>query len=254
MRYVFSKLLNGNFIVIDTSEGIEHEMCLSELKSKSDIVGVSRRGKITPSSLRQMIDKYKLLERVSGQTYTLEFEYEDYAGVFVSSIDYRKGDSFSVLLPDFVTQLSKSCLSFKCDISDIIWSKNLQVIAEMSCMHTDIHSAILPNSVKVIGHHAFAKCEELESVRIPASVVELNGSAFVSCTKLREVVIEEGLTCIPSSCFDGCVSLRVLRLPSTVKELGEYCLRGCTDATVLVKQGTYAHHWCKLNKVKYSFY
>ena len=90
-------------------------------------------------------------------------------------------------------------------------------------------NSVIPadGSVGVIGDHAFAVCEGLESVVIPDGVTRIGAEAFHGCTSLREVVIPGSVTDIGWDAFRGCTSLASVTIPSGVTSIGSGAFSGC---------------------------
>ena len=100
----------------------------------------------------------------------------------------------------------------------------------------------IPNGVKMIGEHAFAK-SRIEKLEIPSSLEEIEAHAFFNCKNLKEIVIpgtvkkighdafrasalervvvQEGVESIGSSAFGSCRELRSVSLPASVRTLGD---------------------------------
>ena len=99
----------------------------------------------------------------------------------------------------------------------------------------------IPNGVKIIGEHAFAK-SRIEKLEIPSSLEEIETQAFFDCKNMKEIVIpgnvkkighdafrasalervvvQEGVESIGSSAFGSCRELRSVSLPASVRTLG----------------------------------
>ena len=65
---------------------------------------------------------------------------------------------------------------------------------------------MIPESMRVIGSHAFYRCESLERIVIPKSVEEIESYAFGECKALKEVIIE-GSPRIDEAAFENCTAL-----------------------------------------------
>lgn len=51
----------------------------------------------------------------------------------------------------------------------------------------------IPNTVKIIGYHAFEGCTGLKSINIPDSVTKLGNNIFSGCTGLKTVTLSSNL-------------------------------------------------------------
>ena len=137
-----------------------------------------------------------------------------------------------------VTQglLSSSYASYKGDInipSSVTYNDITYIVTSIgkdafsSCK--DLHSIIIPQSVKTIGEGAFANCDSLKSVTIPDSVTSIGAKAFWGCgfssfkipsnlvhigddafiyTKLEHITIPASLTNIEPNAFEYCIHLK----------------------------------------------
>ena len=82
---------------------------------------------------------------------------------------------------------------------------------------------VIPRSVEVIGHRAFAYCAGLTSVTIPDTVICIGDYAFYNCTGLTSITIPDSVFEIGSFSFAGCNGLTTLHISkSVVKVTLEY--------------------------------
>ena len=73
-------------------------------------------------------------------------------------------------------------------------------------------STIIPNTVQIIGQHAFASCLNLSEASIPNSVTTIEDYAFSNCRALTSVVIPSSVTKLYQQSFSGCSSLKSIRV------------------------------------------
>ena len=103
----------------------------------------------------------------------------------------------------------------------------------------NIKTLTLSGTVEVISHHAFAGCENLESVTFAdTSVLNPNitgtqsqlkyirDNAFENCTSLTEVIIPYSVKQIDSYAFAGCTNIKKILIPSTVEYIMQYAFNG----------------------------
>jgi len=92
------------------------------------------------------------------------------------------------------------------------------------------------SQLKYIGAYAFYGCKSLTSIEIPASVTKIWGGAFRECTSLTSVTFAKNsqLTEIAESAFNGCSALKQFIIPSGVTTLGTWVFGNCTALTYLV--------------------
>ncbi len=89
----------------------------------------------------------------------------------------------------------------------------------------------LPNSIEVIGAHAFDDCSELAEINIPAKVTSIGDGAFFCCESLKEISFPEGLESIGKGAFYYCISLKELTLPDSLTDMGNYVFCMCGGLT-----------------------
>ena len=104
----------------------------------------------------------------------------------------------------------------------------------------------LPESVAVIGVHAFAVCNNLTLVR-GSGVTVIQKSAFSECAKLEDVIFSDKLERVGASAFYGCKSLTRLVLHKKLKEIGSDAFANCFSLTLFSEldsaPSTYEENW-----------
>ncbi len=82
-------------------------------------------------------------------------------------------------------------------------------------------------SVKTIGRHAFAECENLKKLVIPGNVTNINSYAFSGCKSLTSVVFLYGEYTIGDFAFADCPQLQeVIAAPSVIFSEDQYTVFG----------------------------
>ena len=81
---------------------------------------------------------------------------------------------------------------------------------------------VIPDSVKVIGDHAFSECKSLESVIIPDSVRTIGNWAFGNCHSLAYVAMGKWVETIGYWAFGACFRLKNIKIPDSMQSIGEY--------------------------------
>ncbi len=92
---------------------------------------------------------------------------------------------------------------------------------------TEIKSAVLPDSLRVIGNRVFGECKRLESVQMPSRLERMGTEVFMDCVKLQKAVVPQGITVLAEGVFRNCANLRQVPLPDGLQEIGENVFRGC---------------------------
>ena len=134
----------------------------------------------------------------------------------------------------------------------------------------DTKEFVIPETVKVIGEHAFAKnpylkrviipttvtkidsrafenCTALEEIEIPSSVLRIEGWVFHGCSALKRVHLSRGLTYVGGCVFSECASLEEIEIPDTVNVIwntfgGAYALKRISlpEGIKFIIDGTFA--------------
>lgn len=94
---------------------------------------------------------------------------------------------------------------------------------------SSLKEIILPDSLKIMGHHCFYACTSLKSIVLPDSLEKLGMGCFCGCTELSSVTISKSLDTLPDSCFRSCTALREIIIPQNITEIEKYCFSGCTS-------------------------
>ena len=79
-------------------------------------------------------------------------------------------------------------------------------------------TAIIPNTVSIIGDKAFEGCSGLVSVTIPTSVTRIGNLAFRNCSSLKEISIPDSVKSIGRQAFIGCNGIKHFSIPKSVSE------------------------------------
>ena len=110
---------------------------------------------------------------------------------------------------------------------------------------------IIPDTVRIIGHKAFADNRHIETVAFSESVTAIEDEAFLHCTNLRTVTLCSSVKETGNKTFDGCYKLKKVVIPEGVEKIGTASFREClslTDITLpkgLKKIGSYSFTRCR---------
>lgn len=94
-----------------------------------------------------------------------------------------------------------------------------------------IKTAVIPDTVVVIGYGAFSNQYNLTSVVIPNSVLIIRDYAFRECNNLTSIVIPNSVEMIGEGAFDNCKNLVSIDYPSEAN-VGRDAFRGCPGCPV----------------------
>lgn len=104
---------------------------------------------------------------------------------------------------------------------------------------------IIPDSVTVIGDHAFYGCSGLTEITLPASVTSIGSSAFGRCTGLTEMIIPDGVISIGASAFGHCTSLESVTIPDSITNIGSSAFENCSSLEDVYI--TDVEKWCNIS-------
>ena len=88
---------------------------------------------------------------------------------------------------------------------------------------------ILPDSVKKIGHEAFAWCDNLTDIELGGGLTEIGDYAFRGCVSIKKINIPDTVTKIGYDAFSGCILLNSVKMSNNVKEIGDEAFYNCTS-------------------------
>lgn len=125
-------------------------------------------------------------------------EFTDYSDEV--SITYRGDKSIShIEVPE------KILISYRPGGGSYYTEREFTVVSVVLGECPNLHSVVLPQSLKSLGLYCFKNCSLIESVSIPNSVTEIRSSAFLNCSNLKSITIPNGVTSIGSAAFQNCI-------------------------------------------------
>ncbi len=113
-------------------------------------------------------------------------------------------------------------------IDGVLYNKEVSQLIICPSAKTSIN---IPDSVIIIGDHAFYICNQLTSITIPESVTTIGQSAFADCTSLVSMELPNSVTTMGSSVFSGCSSLQSIVLSSSLTTIESYTFNRCVKLT-----------------------
>lgn len=93
----------------------------------------------------------------------------------------------------------------------------------------DDEHVTIPDTVQVIGRHAFLKCRSLRSLTVPAGVSCIRSEAFHCCDRLQKLQLSEGLKEIQSRAFWYCSALTEVTFPASMQLIGSRAFECCSS-------------------------
>ena len=110
-----------------------------------------------------------------------------------------------------------------CNISKDRFNKTLYFFEESDeaeeAEEIFLREIYMPDSVRIIGDSAFAKCKELKNVHFSNSLAIIGDSAFAGCESIQKVVLPKSVFIIGEGAFSSCTSLREIMLPLNLKTI-----------------------------------
>ena len=88
---------------------------------------------------------------------------------------------------------------------------------------------VLPDTVKTIGHYAFAECTSICILNMGTGVTSIGRAAFYGCESLVNISFPYGLEKIDRQAFYKCSSLVSVTIPQHVSEIGESAFAYCIN-------------------------
>lgn len=134
-----------------------------------------------------------------------------------------------------VTEIAENAFKAKHNISTVKIPESVVVIGAHAFYDCDyMTSIVIPASVKKIGTGAFESCSALVTVTLNAGLLEIEDAAFMSCGKLGAVTLPNTLLSIGAGAFKECDALTAVTIPASVFSIGDAAFFGC-DALASLK-------------------
>ena len=221
MFYISKDFGNGFYGVTDSKDGVEEKVSLQQLRAiPFPIYGYWGRRVTVYKSLQNIVDRYNLLQRVSGFV-SFKVEYFPptehlsstfFRGELIALTQFNPRGEEKVVVPEFVMAIKGRGFE-GCE---------------------NIKTIVLPRHLESIGTRCFDSCVSLTEITLPPSLSELSSGAFLECRSLRRIVIPEGITKIPLECFSNCNNLEYVILPKSLREISDYAFNACVSLEEIV--------------------
>ena len=104
----------------------------------------------------------------------------------------------------------------------------VKIIGEHAFSQTGLKEVWIPEGIEVISCGMFANCEQLEKVYLPDTVTVIDIYAFSECSNLKEIYIPENVTTINDYAFYNCTKLEVINIPDSLTEISNNAFWLCT--------------------------
>ncbi|MBO7596866.1 MAG: leucine-rich repeat domain-containing protein [Bacteroidales bacterium] len=135
----------------------------------------------------------------------------------------------------FVYSLDKRVLVCCQTNRGLVAPYDVEIIGHYAFCNKHIYSVSFPQTLKLIGNHAFEDNDELEEVVLPNSVTHLGECCFYSCG-IEDLKLSNNLEYIPGCCF--CFNeLKDVDIPASVKKIDASAFSGNLIRRVVLPEG-----------------
>ena len=163
-------------------------------------------------------------DRIEKEERTNQLELEELNPCTVVCMAFRPEELFSIPAG---TKIVEGCRGQ--DYQEVGIPEGVEILANWAfaqCQRLEWVS--LPQTLRIIGEHAFRECVSLTEITIPDGVKEIRGGTFFGCSALGTATLPPGLREIGAYAFSCCDSLREIVIPDGVQALGRGAFEGCS--------------------------
>ena len=112
---------------------------------------------------------------------------------------------------------------------------------------SNLKTAVLPESLELLGWGAFESCSSLEIINIPEKITYIDGYIFAWCGSLKEIKLHSGIKSIGTSAFQKCESITSIIIPAGIEKIDNYAFSECNGLADMVYPGTLSE-WDEIEK------
>ena len=163
------------------------------------------------------------------ERYTVPSEEDESVSLIKISAPWYEERFSKVVIGEGVTSVGDYAFAHKWDLSCVVLPESLKVIGEHAFERTDVSYIYLPDSISRIGCSAFESCDNLVLNRLPASLEAIEPFTFRRCDSLVELVIPDSVGSIGEYAFMSCSCLEKVAIPASVTSI---------DATAFVENSS----------------
>lgn len=171
-----------------------------------------------------------------------------YTVVGIEEQAFRGSSITSLIMPNTITTIGKSCFCYCYNLNPVILSENISELPSESFYECAIKSIDFPEGLKTIREKAFKRCYSLRSVDLHGitaiekeafsectaltsavlpSVDTIPARLFSDCNKLHSFVFPEGVETISVQAFWNCAALQSVKFPESLVSIGTSAFVGC---------------------------
>jgi len=141
------------------------------------------------------------------------------------------GKDSDLIIPDTIQNYPVVAIDdaafYACNLTSVILPDSVRYIGHSAFAENPLHTITLPAQLNFIGEGAFAYTH-LTHFSLPETVTFLGAGAFYYCHELTSVQIP-ALPSLPNRCFFECLSLVDVSLGEGVLSIGDECFYGCFE-------------------------
>lgn len=131
---------------------------------------------------------------------------------------------------NYASQKSPWYANYNTKIYTIVVGSGITSIGDYAFQ--DIRANVsLPDTVEVIGAHAFEHNYDGISINLPARLTTIGESAFSNCRRVAFDVLPAGVTSIGKDAFSYCWAMQTLTLPEGLTRIEDYTFYCCYNLT-----------------------
>lgn len=138
-----------------------------------------------------------------------------------ASLTTIDGEAFGASNPKVVGVHVSADNPVYCDVDGVVYSKDQTVLVFYPGGREDAQYTV-PDTVQVIGDHAFYNAKNLTEVRLPDGIKIIQANAFQGCKELASVNFPEGLLQIGEGAFCDSEGLFGSDLPDSLVSMGRH--------------------------------
>lgn len=140
-----------------------------------------------------------------------------------------------------VTTLGHVALGYCNELTSITLPNTLILIGQHAFLGcSGLTALVVPPSVTTIGFQAFYGCTGIKKVSLPNSLTSVGDGAFTLCTGLDSISIPNSVTVIPLGAFASCSSLKKVGIPTSVTNIDQGAFSNCSGLTEITIPGSVA--------------
>ena len=138
-------------------------------------------------------------------------------------------DLTSVSLPDGILDFSPGMIEDSASVqynefgnAKYLGNAQNPYVVLIKALSTDITTAEIAATTRVICDYAFADCTALTNVSLPEGLVKIGSYAFNWCSSLTELTVPDSVTTIGDNAFGSCSALKTVKLGDGLETIGGY--------------------------------